>query len=216
MTVYLDLYNPTNSGVQVTADINWGYSGFPFGLCSGLRSRPGYKHLQAKHEPLDLSLVPQGRVGENTWNARLSEELHKRGFKSADFELHFPILRGRPRKPDVAFANGGTHLVSGKLGEKNEFEAFSSAQEYQQLIGATTNLGEVFAVVYPSSRREAFLLHLLANQSHERKAWRLLSLEETADVVCEIVQKRIDYLKRPSEPLDASVVRLLRQGVEIP
>ncbi|HVP22855.1 MAG TPA: winged helix-turn-helix domain-containing protein, partial [Conexivisphaerales archaeon] len=35
ITVYADLYNPTNDGVQATASMDWGYSGFPFGGCSG-------------------------------------------------------------------------------------------------------------------------------------------------------------------------------------
>ncbi|MGB9023864.1 MAG: N-6 DNA methylase, partial [Candidatus Bathyarchaeia archaeon] len=160
-------------------------------------------------------LVPSGKAGENTWNSRLAEYLRKRGFESADFELQFPILRGRPRKPDVAFVDGGTHIISGKLGENKEFEAFSSAQEYQQLIGATTRLGEVFAVVYPASKRESFVLHMLATAEHERSVWRLASLDEVVGTISEVVQKRIDLLKRPVEPPDASVVRLLRQGVEV-
>jgi hypothetical protein len=161
------------------------------------------------------SLVPGGKVGENTWNSRLAEALRKEGFETADFELQFPILRRRPRKPDVAFTNGGTHLISGKLGEKKEFDAFSSAQEYQQWIGSTTKLGEVFGVIYPSSRKETFILHLLANPVHERKVWRSKSINEIVKTICEVVQERIDYLKRPPEPPDISVVRLLRQGVEI-
>lgn len=159
-----------------------------------------------------MSSIPSGKVGENTWNARLAEELRHRGFTSADFEIFFPVLKGHDRKPDVAFVNGGTHLVSGKLGEGKEFDAFSSAQEYQQLIGTTTNLGEVFAICYPASPKEKFILHLLANSQHERKAWRPKSLSETSEIIAGVVHKRIDQLGKPAEPLDASVVRLLRQG----
>jgi type I restriction-modification system DNA methylase subunit len=161
------------------------------------------------------SLIPQGKAGENTWNARLANKLRDKGFETADFEIFFPVLKGLPRKPDVAFTNGGTHLVSGKLGANKEFDAFSSAQEYQQLIGATTNLGEVFAVVYPSSRKEAFILHLLANERHERKAWSFKGFDDVADTISEVVQERLDELKRPVEPPDAAIVRLLRQGVEV-
>lgn len=156
-----------------------------------------------------------GSIGENTWNSRLTESLRNKGLSSADFELFFPVLKGRPRKPDIAFTNGGTHLISGKLGEDKEFDAFSSAQEYQQLIGATTNLGEVFAAIYPASRTEKFILHLLANSIHERKTWKVNDLSEMADVIYEVVQERLDELAHPSEPADAAVVRLLRQGVEI-
>jgi hypothetical protein len=162
--------------------------------------------------------VVGGAVKENTWNSRLTAALVANGYPSADFELHFPILHGRPRKPDVAFANGGTHLVSGKLGAKNEFDAFSSAQEYQQLIGATTALGEVFAVVYPDSAKEDFIVHLLANADHERSTWKVPRNEGLAavvDLLDQVVQDRIDLLKNPPEPADATVVRLLRQGVDI-
>jgi hypothetical protein len=160
-------------------------------------------------------LIPQGKAGENTWNARLADKLREIGYVSADFEIHFPILKGRPRKPDVAFTNGGTNIISGKMGESKEFDAFSSAQEYQQLIGGTTNLGEVFAVVYPSSRKESFILHLLANSKHERRVWRIERFEEVVDIIHEVVEERIESLKHPIEPPDASVVRLLRQGVDI-
>jgi hypothetical protein len=162
--------------------------------------------------------VTGGVVKENTWNARLTAALVAKGYPSADFELHFPILHGRPRKPDVAFANGGTHLVSGKLGAKNEFDAFSSAQEYQQLIGATTALGEVFAVIYPESAKEGFIIHLLANADHERTTWKVsreAGLPAVVDLLDEAIQDRIDLLKNPPEPADATVVRLLRQGVDI-
>jgi hypothetical protein len=161
------------------------------------------------------SSVPGGKIGENTWNSRLKEELHSRGFPSADFELHFPILRGRPRKPDVALANGGTHLISGKLGKSNEFEAFSSAQEYQQLVGATTNLGEVFGVVYPATRKEKFIIHVLANAVHERWVWTAPTLADAADIIRDVIEKRIESIKHPVEPPDASVVRLLQGGVDI-
>ena len=160
-------------------------------------------------------LIPQGKAGENTWNARLADKLRQIGYESADFEIHFPILKGRPRKPDVAFTNGGTHIISGKMGANKEFDAFSTAQEYQQLIGGTTNLGEVFAIVYPASRKESFILHLLANAKHERRVWRVDQFDEVAEIIHEVVEERVESLKHPIEPLDASVVRLLRQGVDI-
>lgn len=101
------------------------------------------------------------------------------------------------------------------MGEIKEFDAFSSAQEYQQLIGGTTNLGEVFAVVYPASRKESFIIHLLANSKHERRVWRIERFDDLVEIIHEVVEERIESLVHPVEPPDASVVRLLRQGVDI-
>ena len=43
-----------------------------------------------------------GKIGENTWNSRLTAEMKSRNMKTADFELLFPTFRGF-KKPDVAF-----------------------------------------------------------------------------------------------------------------
>jgi len=43
-----------------------------------------------------------GKIGENTWNSRLTAEMKSRNMKTADFELLFPTFHG-VKKPDVAF-----------------------------------------------------------------------------------------------------------------
>ena len=43
-----------------------------------------------------------GKIGEYTWNSRLTAEMKSRNMKTADFELLFPTFRGF-KKPDVAF-----------------------------------------------------------------------------------------------------------------
>ena len=117
--------------------------------------------------------VTGGVVKENTWNARLTAALVAKGYPSADFELHFPLLHGRPRKPDVAFANGGTTLSAASSARRMSSTRILLCPGYQQLIGATTALGEVFAVISTESAKEGFIIHLLANADHERTTWKV-------------------------------------------
>jgi hypothetical protein len=154
---------------------------------------------------------------ENTWNARLAAALDKRGFHSARFEAHYrAIVQGkkRPRKPDVDFKDGGTHLISGKFGEAKELEAISSAQEYQMLLGPRMpDLAEVFAVVYPNPSRkgEKFRLHVLPTHDRPGEApFACDTLGELTDRIVDVVQGRIADLKR--EPLFDEAPRLLLSG----
>ncbi|HKZ90346.1 MAG TPA: N-6 DNA methylase [Thermoplasmata archaeon] len=150
---------------------------------------------------------------ENTLTARLVGLLRDRGFPTADFEQHFPILRGRPRKPDAAFAHQGTHLLSAKFGNALENEAVSSAEEYQELIGETTVLGEVFAVAYPRAKKERFILWTLKNAKHGKMSWGLGTLEQVADKITLVARGRFDEASRGTEPVEASATRVLSQAV---
>lgn len=150
-----------------------------------------------------------GVVQENTITVRLIGLLKERGLPGVDFEQHFPILRGRPRKPDAAFAHNGTNLISAKLGAGKEAEAISSAQSYQTLIGESTILGDVFAVVYPKAAQGRFTLWVLANSRHDVENWTEPSLELVADRIANVVNGV--YVGRESKT--ASAKRVLSLAV---
>jgi hypothetical protein len=106
-----------------------------------------------------------GRAGENTKSAHLAGLLRERGFPDADFERFFDVIdaitrKTTQRKPDVVFSNGGTHIVSAKDGEHLERESISTAIQYVRELAPVTNLGEVFALTYPS-KGEKYHLHVL-------------------------------------------------------
>jgi hypothetical protein len=168
-----------------------------------------------------VALIPEGMKSqtggnpkENTLTVRLLGHLDNVGFSKADFERHFPILKGRPRKPDGAFAYGGkTHLISAKQGKEKEGEAVASAQEYQTLIGETTILGEVFAVVYAKTAKDRNILWTLANRHHMAHSWSLESLEAIANKIQDIVMGKWEEALKEIEPADVSAIRVLSQAV---
>ncbi len=163
-----------------------------------------------------------GKAIENTWNARLVEALHKIGMASADFEVQFTIRKGGkavPSKPDIAFRNGGVHLISGKFGAHRELAAYRTADEYKEHISATLKrmggkIGEVFAVTYPSGRAEKFHLHVLPTQNHDEMSLTLDTLEEVAEQVKLTVEGLITQLERRQESVLDEARRLLRWGAE--
>lgn len=155
-----------------------------------------------------------GSSKENTITSRLVESLHHEGLGSADFEQHFPVLRGRPRKPDAAFAFGGkTFLVSAKLGVDKENEARESAKEYQRLIGVTTVLGDVFAVVYPKARGENWHVWSVANLRHEELSWTRKSLPEVARLLALVARGELDRVASEADPIETAAARVLGQAV---
>jgi hypothetical protein len=158
------------------------------------------------------SLVVGGRVGENTWNSRLTEKLREIGYASADFELLFPTLRGI-RKPDVTLDSvRGLVVISAKLGERKEVDAIVSAQEYQALLTATGRVADVFAITYPKSRDEGFILRVLANQIHSSVSWKFNTIENAAEKIREVTEEMGEF-ERDQEPIVTSAIRVLRQGV---
>lgn len=161
-------------------------------------------------------LVPGGKVGENTWNSRLAETLRKKGFPSAQFE---PLLKIRSggrildRKPDVGMNEGGHHFISGKLGERREFEAYRSADEYKTIFERLEDLGEVFAVTYPVSKTERFHLHVLPRTGREVElAFTLENLDEVATRIGEVIRGQITEAERFLEPASDEAPRLLRNA----
>jgi hypothetical protein len=160
----------------------------------------------------------KGKEQENTWNSRLVEALHARGFASARFEPHYEaIIDGKrtPRKPDVDFKDGGTHLVSGKFGEAKESEALTSAFEYQiHLRGPIGDLAEVFAVVYPAAKTEKFRLHVLPTAQRQGEIpFACDTLGQLADRILAVIQGRIAEFER--EPLFVVAPRLLLNGAKV-
>jgi tRNA1(Val) A37 N6-methylase TrmN6 len=154
-----------------------------------------------------------GHLGENTWNARLSETLRNRGFHTADFELIFPTLRGI-RKPDVPFqCERGLCFVSAKLGSNKETDAVASAYEYVQSIGEVNAVAEAFSLTYPSKKEKEFHLRVLANKEHQTLSWILGSLDETAEKISSIVKKDWESAQIGKESTVTSAIRVLRSGV---
>jgi hypothetical protein len=156
-----------------------------------------------------------GIAKENTITARLLRLLHGLGFSTADFELHFPVFKGRDRKPDGAFEFGGrTYILSAKFGADKEEEAKTSAENYQSLIGETTRLGEVFAVVYPKGKKEKYLLWLIADSQHPEHGWELESLEAVAGKIDQLVRGKLQDALKEAEPVERYAIRMLSRAVD--
>lgn len=157
--------------------------------------------------------VPGGYAGENAWNSRLTEALRHLGYE-ADFEVLFNTLKGQ-RKPDVAAkTDRGLCIISGKLGERKEIDALSTAQEYHQTIGALQSLSEVFAVTYPSNKTEEFRLRALATVSHDALSWSFRNLDEVAKRIDEMLKEDYEGARRYAEPEELATIRVLRRGVD--
>src|SRR5919201_6245329 len=161
-------------------------------------------------------LIPGGKVGENEWNRLLAQAISSRGFPNAQFEPIINLkIRGKAitRKPDVGFKNGGVHIISGKLGERREFEAYRSADEYRAIFEHLPDLGEVFAITYPAGKKEQFHLYVLPRQDRESALpFTVETLDAAADRIVEIVQGRIEEAERFIEPAIKATPRLLRNA----
>jgi hypothetical protein len=158
--------------------------------------------------------VPGGRAGENTWNSRLAEALRHEGYSSADFEILFPTLRGL-RKPDVVFqCPRGTVVISGKLGSTNEVDAIVSAQEYQATLGKVAQVCETFAITFPRSAGDDFLLRVLGTSQHDSIPWKLESLDKAVEHIVDVVKADWANAQRDQESSISSAIRVLQRGVE--
>lgn len=159
---------------------------------------------------------------ENFWNQKLVEELHRIGVPSAGFERIFTVRKeGKDvqSKPDVSLSNGGVHIVSAKFGARRELEAYTSADEYKEILGPTLSrqgerLGEVFAVTYQATKTEKFHLHVLPRGGHSEISLTLDSLAEVAQHVKNTIEGLREELKRREEPVLEEARRLLRWGAE--
>jgi hypothetical protein len=114
-----------------------------------------------------------------------------------------------PRKPDVVFSDGGTHIVSAKDGERLEREAIATAIQYIRDLSAVTRLGEVFALTY-AKKGESFHLHVLPSGSRTEVSVVLDTLEEVADAISDTVKGRLVELEQKQEPIQDEAKRLLR------
>jgi type I restriction-modification system DNA methylase subunit len=154
-----------------------------------------------------------GKVGENTWNSRLSAELKSKDLKTADFELLFPTFRGI-RKPDVAFqVQRGIGIVSAKLCASKEVEAIASAQEYQQTIGKTQRIAETFSLTYPDESEKIFHLRVLANESHGTASWTFADIGDVAGKIEDIATGKWDIARLDIENSVNAAIRVLGSGV---
>jgi hypothetical protein len=155
-------------------------------------------------------------VGENEWNSRLAEELKRLGFPLAQFEPIVKTLSGGRsivRKPDVGIKNGGYHFVSGKLGERQELEAYRSADEYKTTFDGLKDLGDVFAVTYPAGKGERFHIHVLPRVGRETAvSFTVESLESVAVRIADTINGRIAELDQFADPLASVAPRFLRNA----
>jgi hypothetical protein len=103
----------------------------------------------------------KGGKPEDVWTGRVAAALRDRGFNA---EGPSPVFHreGHPiSKPDFVVCNGVVHIGSAKVGSRQEVDSLTTAQEYSQEIPLTIELtgkelGEVFAVTYPSAGEKNF------------------------------------------------------------
>ena len=123
-------------------------------------------------------------------------------------------------KPDFELANDGVHIGSAKLGAKNEFLAFKTAQEYSVSIPnaremESKSLGEVFAVTYPGAKTEKYTLHILARSGkHDEIGLVLDQLEEVADSIAKAVHGEFAKVALRAEPAFEEARRILGYAAE--
>jgi len=122
-----------------------------------------------RRKPSQVTLT--GGRPEDAWTGRLAAALRDRGFNAEGPSPVFHIYLGEKqqvRKPDFAVYDGIIHIGSAKVGSRQEVESLTSAQEYSQQIPLAKELtgkelGEVFAVTYPS-RGEKDFIYLLEQE----------------------------------------------------
>jgi hypothetical protein len=166
--------------------------------------------------------LPAGRSGrelENFWNAKLVETLHKVHQPTAGFERHYTVRKGAKdvaSKPDVTITNGYVHVISGKYGERKETEAYASADEYKELLGPNLaregkELGEVFALTYPSSKKELFRLHVLPRPGRPTEiSLPLKTIFEVAGAINSAIDGFIHQLLKEQEPITEEAPRWIQ------
>lgn len=163
-----------------------------------------------------------GKAFEDSLTSDLVELLRRRGLTSTAFPMfHLSTAKGMTlSKPDFEVANGGIHIGSAKLGAKNEFLAFKTAQAYSVTIPITQEfvsktLGEVFAVTYPSNKSEKHTLHILARAGkHDEVGLVLESLDEVADSILKAVSGEYANVLLRAEPAFEEARRILGYAAE--
>lgn len=163
-----------------------------------------------------------GKAYEDSMTSDLVGLLRNRGLSSTAFPMfHLPTPRGAVlSKPDFEIANGGVHIGSAKLGAKNEFLAFKTAQAYSVTIPiteefASKTLGEVFAVTYPSTKSEKYTLHILARAGrHDEVGLVLENLDDVADSIVKAVSGEYSNVLLRAEPAFDEARRILGFAAE--
>ena len=158
-----------------------------------------------------------GHRAEDAMTAELVAALTKDGLPARAFPIfHVVTARGSVlSKPDFELADGGVHIGSAKFGAEKEFMSFKTAQEYQASIPLSTelqgkHLGEVFAVTYPSSPKDRFVLHILAKTGrHDEIGLVLDSLKEVANAIEKATRGEFDKVLLSAESPYEEARRLL-------
>lgn len=156
-----------------------------------------------------------GGAGENTQTVELVSLLKKKGFPTASFERIFKVIdplthKPTTRKPDAVFSNGGTHVISAKIGEALERKAVSSAYGYLRDLAAVTQLGEVFALTYPKRGEKCYHLHVLPIGQREEISIVFNTMEQVAVAIVDVVSGRIEALAEEQETTENEARRILQ------
>jgi len=156
-------------------------------------SQPVYVHME---ETVSSSVV-SGKKGEDARTADLVEFLHEKGFRDA---IAFPIHHRGMDKPDAQFSDGGLNIVSAKIGD--ERAAWRTANEYQiAFMSRGESLAEVFAVTYPSQKKDNYRLYILPSSTHREGIPVVFSsLEALVDGMVEAVKNRVESLRKVAIP----------------
>jgi hypothetical protein len=171
------------------------------------------KQEQAGSRTRQKSITPLGKKGEDSRTAELVELLHLRGFKDA---IAFPIHHRGKDKPDAQFTNGGLNLISSKVADERAAER--TAHEYQlSFLNKGEELGEVFAVTFPSGFNELHHLYVLPSSTHRQGIpLNFRTLRELADAIVSAVQHRVDALTAAAvPPVEEARAKLVTGAIEM-
>lgn len=159
------------------------------------------------------------KEGENTVSVNLVELLHKKGIPTAKFEpiYNVPVAgKKTTAKPDIHFTNGGTHIISAKMGGTDaELKAFSTAVEYYNKLKDSINLGMVFGVCYPPPEGGKYHVHTVPIRPGEEHLTATFdTLEELASFIKDASEGLKEEIKKKIEPPEEGATRLLRVSAE--
>ncbi|AFU59198.1 putative N-6 DNA methylase family [Candidatus Nitrososphaera gargensis Ga9.2] len=150
-----------------------------------------------------------GRMGENTCNAILTEQLNKKGLR-ASFERHFTTLEGI-KKPDIFIESDGYYFIEGKQSPQAQLiHAVSKAHIYKETIKSNIRAKGVFAVVYPQKCEGPCEAAILLDRPPYYIEYRAESLENLSDWIKAFVERP----EAPREINTADAIRLLNQAVD--
>jgi len=172
-----------------------------------------------RRKPSQVTLT--GGRPEDAWTGRLAAALRDRGFNAEGPSPVFHIYLGEKqqvRKPDFAVYDGIIHIGSAKVGSRQEVESLTSAQEYSQQIPLAKELtgkelGEVFAVTYPSRGEKDFILHILARTGiHNEIPLVTDSFDELVNYIVRALMGEFAEVLLHAEPTQEEAKRLLYNG----